>query len=81
MAESELSQRRIGFTGTVIGLALLAWLFTRVFIFSALALAMFVAAFLGYFTLPFFILGAIVLLIGVRSTPTTIGRFINGFLG
>ena len=81
MAESKLSARGRGFTGTVIELALLAWLFTRVFIFTGLALAMFLAAFLGYFTLPFFILGAIVLLIGVRSRLTAIGRFINGIRG
>jgi hypothetical protein len=81
MAESELSSRGLGFTGAVIELALVVWLFTRVFIFSGLALAMFLVAFLGYFTVPFFILGAIVLLIAVRSTLTAIGRFINGILG
>ena len=81
MAENERNARGLGFTGMVIELALLAWLFTRVFIFTGLALAVFLAAFLGYFTVPFFILGAIVFVIGVRSTLTAIGRFINGIRG
>ena len=81
MAESELSGRPMGFTGVVIELAWLAWLFTRVFIFSGMALAMFLAAFLGYFTVPFFILATILLAVGVRSTLSAIRRFINGILG
>lgn len=81
MAESELSARGLGFTGAVIEVALLVWLLIRVAVFSGMAIGMFLAAFLGYFTVPFFILGAILFAIGVRSTLIAIGRFINGMLG
>ena len=74
MAERDLSERRISMTELVIQAALLAWLFVRLIVFTVLLLAVFVAVFLGYFTLPFLILGAFLLLFGIRSAAAALAQ-------
>ena len=67
MVEAEFPDRRASATALVIEAATIMWVFGRVMLFTALSLAMFLAAFLGYFTLPFFALGSILLFLGLRG--------------
>ena len=75
---------RVPFAGLVLHGARLGWVLSRALTFTLLAVGLFLLAFLGYFTLPFVILGAGLLLLALGSwlpPLERVGRRARALLG